>query len=170
MLTEIGSKNIYLVAKLIPYYNFHYILPAKNKCGGSGIYTADSLTNAVVMEKIKLNKACDCVKCETENLFMEYWDTTYHSWIIYRHSNGKVINFKSDLSTILNQWDNNRTTVLAGDMNIDIMNFSTEEVVSYMTTLMSYGYLPYITIPSRIAHHSMTCIDHFFIKLSGREK
>ena len=55
-------------------------------------------------------------------------------------------------------------------MNIDIIEFSNEEVVSYMTTLMSYSYLPYITIPSRITHHSMTCIDHIFINLSRKEK
>ena len=30
VLTEIGSKNISVVEKLIPNYNFHYILPAKN--------------------------------------------------------------------------------------------------------------------------------------------
>ena len=58
----------------------------------------------------------------------------------------------------------------AGDMNIDIIKFSKEEVVSYMTTLMSYGYLPYITIPSRITHLSMTCIDHIFIELFRRRK
>ena len=33
--------------------------------------------------------------------------------------------------------DDNRTIVLAGDMNIDIIKWSNEEVVSYMTTLMS---------------------------------
>ena len=45
--------------------------------------------------------------------------------------------FRSDLEIVLNQMDNNTTTVLAGDMNIDIIKFSNEEVVSYMTTLMS---------------------------------
>ena len=147
-------------------------MPAKNKCGGVGIYTSDSLTNVVVMEEIKLNKSCDCVKCETESLFIEfcYRDTTYTLGVIYRHPSGKLTHFISDLEIVLNQMDNNRTTVLAGDMNIDFIKFTNEEVVSYMTTLMSYGYLPYITIPSRITHHSMTCIDHIFVELSRREK
>ena len=78
VLTEIGFKNISVVEKLIPNYNFHYILPAKNKCGGVGIYTSDSLTNVVVMEEIQLNKSCDCVKCEIQSLFIEccYKDST----------------------------------------------------------------------------------------------
>ena len=29
---------------------------------------------------------------------------------------------------------------------------------------MSYGYLPYITLPSRITEYSATCIDHIFVK------
>ena len=76
---QIGSKNISVVEKLIPNYNFHYMLLAKNQCGGVGINTPDSLTNVVVMEEIKLNMSCDCVKCETERLFIEfcYRDTAY---------------------------------------------------------------------------------------------
>ena len=35
---------------------------------------------------------------------------------------------------------------------------------------MSYGYLPYITLPSRITDFSMTCIDHIFVRLNCREK
>ena len=78
--------------------------------------------------------------------------------------------FISDLEIVLNQVDNDKTTVLTGDINIDIIKFSNEDVVTYMTTLMSYGYLPYITIPSRITYSSMTCIDHIFIRLARREK
>ena len=35
---------------------------------------------------------------------------------------------------------------------------------------MPYGYLPCITIPSRITNFSLACIDHIFVKLSRREK
>ena len=55
-------------------------------------------------------------------------------------------------------------------MNIDIIKFSNEDVVSYMTTLMSYRFLPYVTLPSRITNFSMTCIDYIFIRLSHKDK
>ena len=55
-------------------------------------------------------------------------------------------------------------------MNIDIIKFSNKDVASYVTTLMSYGCLPYITLPSRITDFSMTCIDHIFVRLNRREK
>ena len=72
VLTEIGSKNISVVEKLLPDYNFHYVLPAKNKCGGVGIYTCNSLTNVIVKDDIKLAISCDCIKCEIESLFIEF--------------------------------------------------------------------------------------------------
>ena len=134
VLTEIGSKNISVVEKLLPDYNFHYVLPEKNKCGGVGIYTCNSLTNVIVKDDIKLAISCDCVKCEIESLFIEfcYRGITYIVGGIYRHPNGNVSHFISDLEAVLNQIDNDKTTVLAGDMNIDIIKFSNEDVVSYV--------------------------------------
>ena len=55
-------------------------------------------------------------------------------------------------------------------MNIDIINLSNEDVVSCVTTLIPYGYLPYITIPSCITNFPMTCIDHIFVRLARKEK
>ena len=54
------------------------------------------------------------------------------------------------MELVLHKIDTNRTTVLAGDINIDIIKFSNEDVVSYVSTLMSFKYIPYITQPSRI--------------------
>ena len=55
-------------------------------------------------------------------------------------------------------------------MNIDIIKFSIEDVMSDMSTLMSFKYLPYITAPSRITQLSTTCIDHIFVKTSHKDK
>ena len=39
-----------------------------------------------------------------------------------------------------------------------------------MSTMMSYRYLPYVTVPTRITKFSTTCIDHIFMKKSNKEK
>ena len=63
---------------------------------------------------------------------------------IYRHSSGNVSYLISAaLECVLHKVDTNRTIVLAGDTNIDIIKFSNEDV-SYVSTLMSFKYLPYI--------------------------
>ena len=160
-----------VVENLLTNYNFQYVLPEKNKCGGVGIYTCGSLTDVIVKDHVKFVKSCDCTKCKTESLLIEfcYRGIAYAVGGIYRHPNGNVSHFISDLEIVLNQVDNDKTTVLTGDINIDVIQFSNEDVVTYMTTLMSYGYLPYITIP-RLTYSSMTCIDHIFIRLAHREK
>ena len=172
VLTEIRAKNISVVENLIPDYNFNYVLPTKNKCGGVGIYTSDLLTNVTVLDGVKVINSCNCTKCEIESPFIEfhYKGSAYKVGGVYRHPNGKVPHFITDLETVLNKIDNGKTTVLAGDMNIDIIKFSNEDVVSYMTTLMSYRFLPYVTLPSRITNFSMTCIDHIFFRLSHKDK
>ena len=55
-------------------------------------------------------------------------------------------------------------------MNIDLMKYTNESVTSYMSTMMSYRYLPYVTLPTRITQFSTTCIDHIFMKKSNKEK
>ena len=59
---------------------------------------------------------------------------------------------------------------LAGDISIDIIKFSNEDVVSYVSTLMSFKYLPYIPVTSRITQFSTTCIEHMFMKTSQKDK
>ena len=86
------------------------------------------------------------------------------------YTNGKVPHLITDLEIVLYKIANGKITVLAGDLNIDTIKFSNEDVVSYMTTLMSYRFLPYVTLPSRITNFSMTCIDHIFVRLSHKDK
>ena len=112
-----------VVENLLPNYNFQYVLPEKNKCGGVGIYTCGSLTDVIVKDHVKFVKSCDCTKYETESLFIEfcYRGIAYTVGGIYRHPNGNVSHFISDLEIVLNQVDNDKTTVVTGDINIDII-------------------------------------------------
>ena len=48
-------------------------------------------------------------------------------------------------------------------MNIDLIKFTLEDNYQYVFTIMSYGYLPYMTLPTRITDFSATCVDHILI-------
>ena len=48
--------------------------------------------------------------------------------------------------------------------------FSNTNIISYISTLMSFRYLPDITVPSRITQISTTCIDHVLMKTSHKDK
>ena len=53
--------------------------------------------------------------------------------------------------------------VIVGYIYIDILS---DCVISnkYLNTFAVYGYLPAVTIPTRVQENSATCIDHYFIK------
>ena len=110
---------------------------------------------------------CVCVCVFVEFMFN---GAMYTIGGIYIHPNGNVSHFVSALECVLHKINTNRTTILAGDIHIDIIKFSNEEVMSYMSTQMSFKYLPYITVPSCITQLSTTCIDQIFMKTSHKDK
>ena len=170
ILTEIGARNLSVVQKLLPNFTFFYSPPVDSNWGGVGIYLSKSLTNICTLDEVKIKRKCDCSKCQIESLFVEfkYNGMMYSIGGIYRHPNGNVSHFVSALKLLLNDLDNGRTTIIAGDLDIDIMKFTNIHVISYMTTMMAYKYFPYITLPSRITQLSTTCIDHIFMKKSHK--
>ena len=172
ILTEIGARNLSVVLNIFPNYSFHYVRPHDNNYGGVGIYTHDSLLNVVLRDDVMLTKSYNCSKCEFESLFIEfmYNGLSFTVGGIYRHPSGNVTHFVSSLETILTKLDDRKNVILAGDMNIDLVKHTNENVISYMSTMMSYRYLPYVTLPTRITQFSTTCIDHIFVKKSYKEK
>ena len=55
---------------------------------------------------------------------------------------------------------------MLGDMNIDIIKFSDDrDTLQYVTTMMSYRHLPYITMPTRLTYNSATCIEYIFKRI-----
>ena len=54
---------------------------------------------------------------------------------------------------------------MAGDTNINLIDFDNNNVNDYLTTLLMYKFIPMITLPIRITDHSATCIDHIFVKI-----
>ena len=51
---------------------------------------------------------------------------------------------------------------------MDLIKVDNTDHFDYATSLFSRGYLPYITVPTRITEHSATCIDHIFLKLTNK--
>ena len=170
ILTEIGARNLSVVLNLFLNYTFHYMRPHDNYYGGVGIYTDNSLLNVFMMDDLMITKTRDCSKCEFESLFIEFMYTgiLYTLGAIYRHLSGNLSHFVSSLETILTWWQEN--PILAGNMNIDLIKYTNESVESFMSTMMSYRYLPHVTLPTRIIQLSTNCIDNIFMKKSNKKK
>ena len=78
--------------------------------------------------------------------------------------------FVDDLERTLLTINGKASCILAGDMNVDIIKFVNQGTMNYLTTLFSYRFLPYITLPSRITNFSATCIDHIFVRIVDNKR
>ena len=130
------------------------------------------MKNVYIDEHLSITKSCHCVKCETESLFVRFSHNNVSFIVggIYWHPDGNSSHFVKDLDRSSENIGNDVTTILTGDLNIDIFKIENEITLEYVSTLRSYCFLPYITLPSRITEYSATCIDHIFIKYAKNSR
>lgn len=89
--------------------------------------------------------------------------------VIYRPPDGCMSSFFQFLETLLDFSNkNDYTTILGGDLNIDLLTSSTSEQL-LQTTLFSQGYSNMIQTPTRITTKSSTLIDLFITNLPKHE-
>ena len=160
VLTEIGARNIGTVEHLLPNYDFYYTLPREIFYGGVGTYVSKSIGSIQTIDDLNFTKTCQCSKCAVETLYIrfDYGERSYILGGMYWHPNGNIKHFIEDLENT--KIDNKCTAIFVGDINIDLIKYENSDNSLYMSTLMSYGYLPFVTLPTRITDFSATCIDH----------
>ena len=63
----------------------------------------------------------------------------------------------------------NQEIILAGDWNINFLKMETKEKhKDFFDNLISHGFLPSITLPTRVTNSTATLIDQIFLKSSNR--
>ena len=167
ILSEIGDDAIHYLSTLLDDYAFFYQIPHNNHYGGIAIYVKEDRFQTAEREDLQIRKTCKCSKCNFESVFVKLRSSsqTYIVGGVYRHPGGDVSHFSQALEKSLNMLDKEETCILAGDYNINLLNTSGCITTEYLTTLLSQGFLPYITRPTRITEYTATLIDHFFVKI-----
>lgn len=67
----------------------------------------------------------------------------------------KIIEIQDKIS------NENKTAYLMGDYNINLLNFVTHQKTNdFIDNVISQGFIPHITKPTRITSYSATHIDH----------
>ena len=81
------------------------------------------MENVYIDEHLSITKSCHYVKCETDSLFVRFTQNNVSFIVdgIYRHHNGNSSHFVKDLDRSLKNIGNDVTTILTGDLNIDII-------------------------------------------------
>ena len=72
--------------------------------------------------------------------------------------------FTTELADITAKINNeNKESYNMGDFNIDLLKFQSHEKTKYfIESMLTTGYLPVITKPTRVTDHSATLIDHIY--------
>ena len=166
ILSEIGSRNLSLAQNLFPNHEFYFKPPKRNYFGGVAVYINKNMTEVRVLSNLEITMNCNCVKCEVESLFLQFKHFKYPYIIgaIYRHPNGSIEHFVEALERSLGSITSNISTIIAGDINIDLIQTERTDVSNYVSLMLSNKFMPNITLPTRITSHSATCIDHMFIR------
>ena len=79
-------------------------------------------------------------------------------------SNNIIQQFIDELSIILNDLNHtNSTLIISGDFNIDLLKIPHRPIFrDYIETLIGFGLLPHLTLPTRISNFSAIIIDNIF--------
>ena len=137
--------------------------------GGVRLYLRKDITNVNILNNTRINKTCHCSKRDYESIFISFGfqKNEFNIGGIYRHPNGNMKHFVDDLERTLMIINEKASCILAGDINIDIIKFENEGTMNYLTTLFSYRFLPFITLPSRITNFSAT---HIFVCIADNKR
>ena len=84
-----------------------------------------------------------------------------------RQSVANITTFINDISDIINSLQNYKDIIISGDFNLDLLKFKENKHINdFLESMISSGYLPKITVPTRLNARNGTLIDNFFAKLT----
>lgn len=78
-----------------------------------------------------------------------------------------IENFITETSRVFETLQRHKNVVIAGDYNLDLLKFKENRGINnYFEHLLSNGYIPKISFPTRLTHRRGTLIDNFLVKIS----
>jgi len=163
-ISEIYQCKNYARLRLTGYHNIISRHREEGPRGGVGLFIKNNL-----IYKLR-DDISVFIPHIFESVFIKITNTHGNNLIIgviYRTNSGPHADldiFSRTLQDIMDTIQHeNKPCVLMGDMNIDLKCGDHSKTNEYLDTVISHGYLPVITKPTRICSSSATLIDHIYI-------
>ena len=154
-------------------YNFIYEGFSASRHGGVGLYLREDLRYRVI-RRCSPTKSWDGVFVEVTPNRPTITPTCKNIVIgsIYRPPRNNVNNYNDfiqEIDAVFSDLQNqNKEVVLAGDFNMDLLKFrENSHIDEFLEVILTNGYLPKITSPTRATESSETLIDNILVKLTG---
>ena len=149
-------------------YKFVYKPKSASLHGGVGFYIKDSLDFKVISTNIN-DDLCDSMfvqfKLETQNSQQTCSVILGNIYRPPRENSDSYNSFMNSLEQTLATFENVQHVLLVGDFNFDLLKIKQKtHVNTFLETMLSNGYVPMITQPTRIMDNSKTLIDNCFVK------
>lgn len=174
MLTETRESTTGIINIYFPDYDVFLKNPESPKGGACILIAKDKFKNVQIIqeESFNLNSKCKCGQCEIDDIWLKL-ETSNQKLIvgcIYRHPKADrgVPHFIENLNELMKNINDSTTAIIAGDFNIDLINSENNQVEHYTNTILQNSFMPCITIPTRITHHSASLIDHILLKTTKK--
>ena len=168
-LTETRNTTIGIIDKEFPDYHIFIDNPTTAKGGVALLIRKnkfDQITELDSNQSYNLKAKCKCRKCLIENKWLSFKSGNQKIILggIYRHPNGETDHFNEALKNTLSQIHDDTLTIILGDININLLEVDDAKSNNYLNNYLEHNFIPCITLPTRITHHSATLLDHIFIK------
>ena len=146
----------------IPGYAFVNV-NSKTRAGGVGMYVSNEL-------EFSRRNDLDISDDGIESCWIELARTAQKNVVIgcvYRHPKGNRELFHNILKKQLEQLNTKGHEVLVvGDLNENLLKYNEDKQTSeYLDMLLTLGFMPIITKPTRITDHTATLIDHIYTNM-----
>ena len=143
---------------LIDGYESSFMSRTHKGGGGVAIFSRIGLHAKVISSgSFSVNDIVDCLSIEIETK-----QKKIVVCCVYRPPNRNISDFISQMELLLQRY-RNRTLFLVGDININILNYSSHnDTNAFLNLMYGNGLYPLITKPTRIARNNATLIDNIF--------
>jgi len=164
------NKNSIFQLKHIHGYHDYYGMTGSTGKGGCGFFIKESLN---YITRKDLDFRINYAKHECESCWVELPNKKKSNIIvgvIYRHPSKQDTIFIEKLKIILNRLrsENNKTILICGDFNLNLLNYDKDEYVSsFLNIMLENNFYPCIVEPSRVTNLSKpSLVDNIFINTS----
>lgn len=154
VLTECWLQCSPLVGQ-IPDYDVFLTQNNLNRCGGVTVYVQKKWNAAA--QELHITEA------EGLSIDIPTFGTVLALYRSPSFSNKFI--FIESLNSTLKLFEKSSSLILAGDININILDLSDPDTSEYLNVLSQFNLIPAITRPTR----KSTCIDHIFVKTQKNE-